>query len=79
MERIETGLMIMKNGKAWGIVYKDGRCLKQGWVNPAMAPIHDPRFVKKSTDVTYKGSPDVTELETGELVMVERKTTVRIL
>lgn len=70
--------MIMKNGKAWGITYKDGRGTCYGWVSPEGAPIHNPKYCKKPTDVTWKGSPSTKELQTGKLVFVERKTEVII-
>lgn len=79
MERIEKGVMVMKNGKAWGIEYEDGHSTAYGWVHPTIAPIRDPKYCKKTTDVTYRGSPYIEELETAQLVMVERKTTVRLI
>jgi len=79
MQKIEKGLMVMKNGKAWGIQYQDGRCTSYGWIDPVYAPIHEPEFLHKPEDVTYTDSPDISELRKGELVPVERKTTVKIL
>jgi len=43
------------------------------------APIHNPRFCTKPTDVTYNGSYLIPELLTGEIVHVERTTTVRLI
>jgi hypothetical protein len=76
MELIETGVMIMKNGKAWGCEYDDGHSTSYGWIDPCKAPIHDPKYCKKQTDVTYSGSHYTKELMTGKVVMVIRKTTV---
>lgn len=42
--KIETGVMVMKDGKAWGIIYEDGRSTSYGWMAPENAPIHDPEF-----------------------------------
>lgn len=69
----------MKNGKAWGCVYEDGHSTSYGWMDPESAPIHDPKFCTKPTDVTYAGSHYISELSTAKLVMVERTTTVTIL
>ena len=77
----QTGVMVMKDGLAWGITYEDGYSTSYGWLNPAdkKAEIHNPKFCKKTTDVTYKGSYLIDELKTGKLVAVERTTTVKIL
>ena len=74
----ETGVMIMKEGKAWGVTYEDGRSKSYGWVEPEIAPIHNPEFCKKTTDATYPGSYLIDELKTGKLVKVKRFTTVEI-
>lgn len=77
--KIERGVMVMKDGKAWGETYADGHSTCHGWVAPEDAPIHDPKFCNKPTDVTWEGSPYTAELMTGTLVAVERKTEVTIL
>lgn len=74
--RIESGVMIMKDGKAWGEVYSDGRSTSYGWVDQENATIHDPRFCKRPEDIEYEGGPNVKELRTGKLVHVERRTQV---
>ena len=79
MEKTETGVMVMKDGKAWGTSYEDGYSTSYGWINPAEAEIHEPESCTKTTDVTYENSPYIEELRTGKLVMVERKTVVRIM
>lgn len=77
--KIEKGVMVMKDGKAWGETYTDGRSSSYGWMDAESAPIHNPRHCRKPTDVTYKGSPYVSELQTAQIVMVERITTVRVI
>ena len=69
----------MKGGKAWGETYADGHSTSYGWMDAESAPIHDPKYCKKPTDVTSKGSHYTKELETGKIVHVERTTSVRIL
>jgi hypothetical protein len=76
--KTEKGIMVMKNGKAWGCIYADGRSTAYGWMDPESAEIHDPRFCKKPTDVAC-GTAYIAELSTAAVVMVERTTTVAIL
>ena len=76
--KIETGVMVMKNGKAWGIDYADGQCTSYGWIAPEDAPIHNPEYCKTPTSLTHKGSIYIEELATAELVPVERRTEVII-
>jgi hypothetical protein len=76
---IERGVMIMKDGKAWQVVYNDGKSREEGWGAPETAPIHDPVYCREPTDVTYKGSPSEKELRKGKVVLVERETIVRVL
>lgn len=76
--KIESGVMIMKDGKAWGKTYEDGRETCYGWIAPEDAPIHNPEYCRETTDVTYNGSPYTAELKTGKLVSVERRTKVII-
>ncbi len=77
--KIERGVMVMKDGKAWGINYQDGQCTSYGWIDPCDAPIHNPVYCKSQTDITYKGSPYTKELSTGKLVNVERITSVVVM
>jgi len=77
--KIETGVQIVKDGKAWGTVYTDGHSTAYGWVAPEDAPIHNPAHLTKPTDVTYECSPYVEELRTAKIVKVERITRVIFL
>ena len=79
MVKKETGVMVMKDGLAWGIEYEDGYSTSFGWINPADAPIHNPKYCKRPEDVTYKNSPHFRELKTAKLVEVERTTSVEIV
>jgi hypothetical protein len=74
----ESGVMVMKDGKAWGVTYEDGQSTSYGWIEPESAPIHNPKFCKKTTDVTYRGSYLIDELKTGKLVKVKRITTIEL-
>ena len=74
--KIERGVMVMKDGKAWGISYDDGRSKSYGWIDPEDALIHNPKHCKSVTAFTYQNSPDIAELKTGKLVSVERRTEV---
>ena len=76
--KIETGVMVMKDGKAWGCISNDGHSSSFGWIDPEYAPIHNPEFCKHPVDFTYPDSPYTAELRTGKLVNVERRTEVII-
>lgn len=76
--KIETGVMVMKDGKAWGITYEDGHFTVYDWMDAEDAPMHDPKYCTSVTDVTHKGSHYIPELLTGKLVSVERRTEVII-
>lgn len=78
MVKIEKGVMVMKNGKAWGIEYDDGKATVYGWIDPVNALIRNPSFCLKPTDVTYKGSHYERELSTAKLVAVTRTTTLTL-
>ena len=78
MEIVETGVLVMKNGKAWGQVYADGQSTTFGWMEPEKAPIHDPRFCKRPEAVTWEGSPYVRGLRDAKLVPVRRTTTITV-
>lgn len=76
--RTETGVMVMKNGKAWGTVYEDGQSHEYGWIDPEEAEIHDPEFCTSPIDVTYMDSPYTDELRSARLVPVRRTITLEI-
>jgi hypothetical protein len=73
---VETGVMVMKDGKGWGITHVDGHLTCYGWMPVIEAPIHNPKYCKKPTDVTYEESHYFKELETATLVPVVRKTEI---
>lgn len=79
-EKIERGLMVMKNGMAWARKDGDAQFTIYGWIDPTdeRVEIHNPEFCHSTTDVTYTGSPHIKELLTGKLVHVERITTINV-
>jgi hypothetical protein len=78
-EKVESGVMVMKDGKAWGLVYKDGQSTAYGWMDPVDAPIRDPRFCKEPTDVTYANSCYWSDLKTARLVKVTRTIATMVV
>jgi hypothetical protein len=74
--KIEKGVMVVKDGKGWGINYEDGHSTSYGWIPLEDAQLYDHRYCKHPTDATYQGSLDTKELGTGKLVRVERRTEV---
>lgn len=79
MERVLEGVMVMKDGKGWGIEYQDGQVTAYGWIDPVDAEISDPRYCKRPESLTYKGSPHRRELAKGKLVRVRRVTRIEII
>ena len=77
--KIETGVMIVKGDKGWGVICSDGHSTTDGWVNLADATIYNPEFCTTPESATYQGSHYVEDLRSGKLVNVERITTVKIL
>ena len=75
----ETGVMVMKNGFAWGCIYSDGQSTQEGWMEPEKAPIYDPKYLILPTDVTYPGSHYTQELASAHVVPVIRTTIVQVL
>ena len=76
--KIETGVMVMKDGKAWGVEDADGHFKSYGWIKLEDAVLLDPEYCKKTTDIVSKNSHYIKELETAILVAVTRKTEVII-
>ena len=75
----EIGVMVMKDGKAWGKTYADGQSTSYGWMAPEQAPIHNSKYCTKTTDVTYKDIYYTEYLKTGKLVKVKRTIKVEVL
>lgn len=71
-----VGLMVMKDGKAWGTVYDDGNSVCYGWTDPIHAKISEARFCKYTNCFTYAGSHYEEELKKGKFVKVRRTTTI---
>ena len=74
--KIETGVMVIKNGKGWGIEYKDGQCSCYGWVDLEDAKIYNPKYCRNPASVMGTNLGYTEELSTAELVYVKRETKV---
>lgn len=78
--KIERGVMVVNaDGKAWGTLYEDGNSWDWGWVDIENGGLHDARYCRTPTDVTYQGSPYTYRLSKAKLVRVERRTEVVVL
>lgn len=80
----ETGKLIMRDGKAFGVIYEDGRETNYGWMDPAKAKLgvglhlhkraaeppdpEDPRYI-----------PCAKELLEAEIVEVKRTIIMETL
>lgn len=76
--RVETGVMLVKGGKAWQVVYKDGHSTTYGWGELETGDIRKAEYCKKPSDMVWAGSPDLPEMNTGTLVAVTRLTSVEV-
>ena len=78
MAKIVKGVMVVKDGKGWGVTCKYGDFLDHGWVDLDYADIHEPEFCNDITDLTYEGGPYIDEIKRGKLVHVTKTTTVLV-
>lgn len=80
MKKVEEGVMVMKDGKGWGVFtdYDDGHSTSYGWVDPECAIIVDPEFCIEPSDITWENSHYEKELKTGKVVRVRRTTEVEV-
>lgn len=77
--KIEQGVMVMKDGKAWGKTYADGHTTEYGWMEPEDAPIHNPQFCTKPESVVSPHDKHYLEkLRGAQVISVERRTQVII-
>jgi len=76
MVEIEKGVMVYKDGKGWGITYEDEYATEYGWLLIDDAPIHNPEYCKKVTDVL---SPRSLEFYKKELEGAELLPTIRTI
>jgi len=79
MYKSESGVLVMKDGKAWGIVYEDGRETVYGWMAPADARLYEAKYVAIPTSVVRDDDPDFAELSTATVVRVKRVTTIELI
>ena len=75
----EIGVMVVKDGKAWGNIISDGQITLDGWVDIENAQIRDSKYCHNPTDFTWEGSKEAKELLKGRLVKVKRTTKVELL
>lgn len=81
MQKVERGVMVMKDGMVWGLTCNDP--VRLGWTkDPKDALLFKPGVCKVPIDAMkgrwYK-SAHLDELSTATVVTVERVTTVTIL
>lgn len=77
--KIETGVMVVKDGLAWGRTYADGQSTEYGWLHLENAPIHNPEHCRKPEDVLGPMDDHYRPLLQGAVVVpVERHTYVAL-
>ena len=70
MEKVEEGLVVIKDGKGWNA--------KDGWVDLVDATLYDSEYISRPSDVTYITDPFAKELDNGKLVKVKRVTNIKL-
>jgi hypothetical protein len=74
----KNGVMVMKDGLAWGVTYQDGRETNYGWMSPEEAELSDPKRVKVPTDLMPHSTQYHEELLTGTVVNVKYTRTITV-
>lgn len=75
--KVIEGVMVVKDGKGWGLEYDSPRCSVYGWQRLVDAIIVDSKYCKKTTDMT--GHPSAYQLEGADLAFVRKTITVEIV
>ena len=70
--------MIVKDGKAWGSVPTGWDHPTPTWVDPIHGQLHKPEFIRKPSDILSPHSLSKEEIDSGEIVPVERVTHVTV-
>lgn len=77
-KQVQTGLILMKDGKAWlgaDTRYEDAA---DGWGDPTKAELHDPEFCNRPYDISSPPGHLVEEMNKGKFVSVTRTVIVEI-
>lgn len=77
-ELIEEGVVAEYEGGYWGLQYEDGYSSEYGFGSIFKATISDPKYCKKPTDMTYRGSRHLEKLEKASLRTVAKTTTYEV-
>jgi len=72
---VVEGVVAECNGEYWGKQYEDGYCTEYDFGPILNATLSDPEFCHKPTDLTYKDSHEIPQLEQAKLVPI-RKTII---
>jgi len=73
---IKTGVVAKLDGQYWGIQHEnDNRCIDYAFGPIEKAVISDPKYCKHPRDMTYSGSPSISQLDQALLYPV-RVTTI---
>lgn len=77
--KVEEGVIVMKDGKAWIGGDMQFQSPRECWGDPADAELHKPEFVKKPSSILRPGDFLTAEINTGHIVRVRRTVTIEIL
>ena len=74
---VREGVMVVKDGKAWGVVHADGYSTSYGWVPFAHGEVRDPDCCLEPTDMTSRYDTTARrEIAEGRLVRVRITETI---
>jgi hypothetical protein len=75
---VEAGVVAELYGEFFGVQYADGQCTEYGFGPIEKAKISDPKYCKKPSDMTYKGSYVESKLKAAVLRQVIKTTTYEV-
>ena len=75
---VERGVMIVKEGKAWGSVPTGWDHPTPTWVDPIHGRLCKPEFIRKPSDILSPHSLSKEEIDLGKIMPVERVTQVTV-
>jgi hypothetical protein len=76
---IKTGVILMKDGKAWLGADTRYESAEDGWGDATLAEPSDPKFCKKPYDLSSPPGHLIDEMNKGKLVSVRKTVSIEIL
>jgi hypothetical protein len=74
-----TGVIVMKDGKAWLGADPQYQSPQEGWGDPTEAKVVSSELCSKPTDILWPNHPCTNEVRKGKVVKVSRTVVVEIV